>query len=97
VIYNWVQVICNQGSGTTVDNVDGVGTNPALQLAWSDDTGETWSNERSAPIGRQGQYASRTRVLGCGMGRNRVFRIAMTDPVPFILVALIFNGNPCRF
>jgi hypothetical protein len=31
------------------------------------------------------------------MGRNRVFRIAMTDPVPFILVALIFNGNPCRF
>jgi len=97
VIYNWVQVICNQGSGTTVDNVDGVGTNPALQLAWSDDTGETWSNERSAPIGRQGQYANRTRVLGCGMGRNRDFRIAMTDPVPFILVALIFNGNPCRF
>jgi hypothetical protein len=97
VIYNWVQVICNQGSGSTVDNVDGVGTDPHLQLAWSDDTGLTWSNERSAPIGRQGQYANRTRVLGCGMGRNRVFRIAMTDPVHFILVALMFNGNPCRF
>ena len=97
VIYNWIQVICNQGSGTTVDNVDGVGTNPMIQLAWSDDTGQTWSNERSAPIGAQGQYAKRTRVLGCGMGRNRVFRIAISDPVPFILVSLLINGNPCRF
>lgn len=96
VRYNSAQVICNQGTGLRI-SIEGVGDDPQIQLAWSDDCGVTWSNELEAPIGRQGEFAKRSMVLGCGMGRNRVWRITMTDPVPFILVALVINGSPCRF
>lgn len=100
VRYNWIQPICNQGSGTTNNVTQGaaiVGVDPTIQIAWSNDTGYTWSNERTAPLGKQGEYEKRSRILGCGMGRNRVHRIAMTDPVPFILVALLVNGSTCKF
>lgn len=97
VRYNWVQVICNQGSGATINNQIGNAVDPSIQLAWSNDTGLTWSNERAAPIGKQGEYAKRSRVLSCGMGRNRVWRIVMTDNVPYILVSVLINGSTCRF
>lgn len=97
VRYNWVQVVCSQGTGLSVNTAAGVGLDPKVQIAWSNDTGLTWSNERSAPLGRQGEYTKRSLVLSCGMGRNRVWRIAMTDPVPFILVALLVNNSKCRF
>lgn len=96
VRYNWAQIICNQGTGLATNTVAGVGVDPTVQLAWSNDSGVTYSNERPAPIGRQGEYLKRSIVLSCGMSRNRVWRIAMTDPVPFILVAILVNGNPCR-
>ena len=95
--YNWVQIICNQGYGLTVDTSAGVGKDPTVQVAWADDTGIVYSNERPAPLGKQGEYSKRSIVRACGMGRNRVWRIAMTDPVPFILVAILVNGSPCRF
>lgn len=97
VRYNWAQVVCSQGTGLSVDTPAGVGLDPKVQLAWSNDTGVTWSNERSAPLGRQGEYSKRSIVLAGGMGRNRVWRIAMTDPVPFILVVLLVNSSKCRF
>jgi hypothetical protein len=97
VRYNWIQVICNQGHGLAVNTAAGVGADPTLQVAWSDDTGITYSNERPAPLGKQGEYSKRSIILACGMGRNRVWRIAMTDPVPFILVAILVNGSPCKF
>ena len=98
VRYNWVQVICNQGSGsTTLTGTAANSIDPHIELAWSNDTGITYSNERAAPIGKIGEYAKRSRVLSCGLGRNRVWRIVMTDPVPFILVSLLINGNTCAF
>lgn len=97
VRYDWAQVICNQGQGLPVDTADGVGVNPKVFLAYSNDTGITYTNEREAPLGRQGEYSKRSMVPGLGMGRNRVFRVTMTDPVPFILVALLLHGQECAF
>lgn len=97
VRYNWMQVICNQGSGLRVNTTAGIGKDPSIQLAYSNDTGLTYNSERSAPIGEQGEYGMRTRILGGGMGRNRVFKITMTDPVPFVLVSLLINGEEMRF
>ena len=95
VRYDSVQVIGNSGHGLVVNTPAGVGANPTVQIAWSDDTGITYSNERSAPLGKIGEYSKRTIVLSCGMGRNRVWRIAYTDPTPFILVALLVSAWPC--
>lgn len=97
VRYDWVQVICNQGSGTNVNTPAGVGKDPTVQIAFSDNTGISYGNERTAPLGMIGDYTKRSKVLACGMGRNRVIRITMTDPVPFILVALLINGQECSF
>lgn len=97
VRYNWIQVICNQGSGRVVDTAAKVGSDPMVQLAWSNDTGVTWSNERSAPLGKMGEYSKRTIFPSAGMGRNRVWRVAMTDPVPFLLVKLVINSNVGNF
>lgn len=96
VRYNWYQLVCSQGMGLSVNTPAGVGQNPTVQLAWSDDSGYTYGNERSAPLGRQGEYGKRTRYLGCGMGRNRVLKVAYTDPTPFILVMALVNASPCR-
>lgn len=93
VRYDWVSVICNQGYGTDVNTPAGVGQNPKVYLAYSNDTGITYTNEREAPLGKMGEYSNRSRFLGCGSGRNRVFRVTMTDPVPFILVELLINGQ----
>jgi len=94
VIYHRVQIICNQGSGTAVNTAAGVGIDPQVQLAWSDDGGQTWSNELSSPIGEQGNYGTRTMYWALGRSRNRQYRIVMTDPVPFILVLMIAWVSP---
>ena len=95
--FNWVQVVCNQGTGLTLNTAAGVGVDPQVQIAWSNNTGVTYSNERSAPIGKQGEYDKRSIVWIAGMGRNRVWRIACSDPVPFILVGLYVNGRIGKF
>lgn len=97
VRFNWIQIVCSQGTGLITNTAAGVGIDPTIQIAWSNDTGITYSNERTAPLGKQGEYSKRSRVLSCGMGRNRVWRIAMSDPVPFMLVCLLINAVECRF
>lgn len=95
--FNWIQVICNQGQGLITNTPAGVGANPKVQVAWSNDCGNTYGNERSAPLGKQGEYKKRSLVLSCGMGRNRVWRIAMTDPVPFLLVGVLVNASTAKY
>lgn len=95
--YNSIQVICNQGSGVSVGEDMDAGVDPTLQVAWSDDCGIIYGNERSAPIGKQGETTKRSRIMALGISRNRVWKITMTAPVPFILVALVVNGSSCRF
>lgn len=97
VRYNWIQVICNQGQGLPTNTQVGVGQDPSVQVAWSNDCGVTYGNERSAPLGRQGEYKKRSIVLSCGTSRNRVWRIAMSDPVPFLLVGVLVNSSIARY
>jgi hypothetical protein len=96
-MYYWAQVICNQGSGTAVNTAAGVGVDPTVQVSWAEFGTPPWSDEVSAPIGRQGQPSTRSRVPSGGSGLNRQYRIVMTDPVPFILVALLVNARPARW
>lgn len=59
----------------------GQGSDPQAILAWSDDGGNTWSNEHWRPIGRMGQYTARAIWRRLGSFRNRMFRLTITDPV----------------
>jgi YVTN family beta-propeller protein len=60
--------------------------NPKALLSWSVDGGHTWSNDHAAPIGKLGDYMRRViwRRLGCS--RNRIFRIAISDPIKKVLI-----------
>lgn len=84
-IFESVQVDMETGVGLAT----GQGENPALMLRWSDDGGHTWSNIKSVPIGAIGQYAARAMFWRCGMGRNRVWEISMTDPVKFAVMGAV--------
>lgn len=61
--------------------VDGQGEEPVAVLSWSDDGGHTWSNELQASLGAIGQYSNRVIWRRLGAGRDRVFRVATSEPV----------------
>ena len=64
----------------------GQGSNPQARLDWSDDGGETWSNEHWAEIGQVGRYLTRVIWRRLGSARQRHFRMTITDPVPVIIM-----------
>jgi len=97
VRYNAVQPIFQQGVGLAKDTVYDNAMEPKCWIAWSDDSGESWSSETDAPMGRMGEYFKRSRVFTSGIGRNRVWRISVTAPVQVILIGIIVESLPCRF
>ncbi|MGE4442711.1 MAG: packaged DNA stabilization protein [Desulfomicrobium sp.] len=66
---------CGVGTGS------GQGEDPQAMLSWSDDGGRTWSDERTASMGRQGEYRHRAIWRRLGQSRNRVYKLRITDPV----------------
>lgn len=58
------------------------GQAPIVYLSWSDDGGHTWSNEHEASMGLEGEYKTRIKWRRLGVGRDRVFRVATSEPVP---------------
>lgn len=57
------------------------GEAPVVLLSWSDDGGHTWSNEHEASMGAKGEYRNRALWRRLGVGRDRVFRVATSEPV----------------
>jgi len=72
------RVLFQTGLGTQT----GQGALPRVMMRKSDDWGQTWSNERTASIGRVGKYGLKVDFWNCGSGRGRVFEITYTDPTP---------------
>lgn len=65
----------------------GQGTNPQAMMQYSDDGGSTWSAERWVPIGLVGQYKARAIWRKLGAARDRVYRVAVSDPVKWVIVS----------
>lgn len=91
VRYLSIQPIFAQGQGLPVDTPQGVGVDPTAEIAYSDDAGESWTQERSVHIGKRGLYSHRSRLTTLGSSRNRVWRISCTSPVRFLLIGLVAN------
>ena len=77
-----LQVDMQAGVGLTT----GQGSDPQAMLQWSDDGGSTWSNEMWAAIGKIGERRTRVIWRRLGKSRDRVFRVAVTDPVEVIMI-----------
>jgi len=63
----------------------GQGENPICLLRYSNDAGRTWSNYLQSSIGKQGEFSARARFTQLGSGRNRVWEISVSDPVPVVI------------
>lgn len=64
----------------------GQGSDPLLLLSWSDDGGETFGNELELSIGQIGNRKMQARANRLGDFRERVIRIAVSDPVEAVVV-----------
>lgn len=80
--FHGLQVDIEAGVGLNV----GQGDDPQMMVRWSDDGGHTWSNQRTAPMGKIGQYRARARLRRLGSGRDRVFEISISDPVKRVIL-----------
>jgi hypothetical protein len=63
------------------------GANPQAMLRWSNDGGSTWSAEHWVAVGKSGQYKNRAIWRRLGEARDRVYEVAVTDPVKWVLVS----------
>lgn len=81
--HNSFQLDMETGVGTSGT---GQGVDPQVMMRFSDDGGNTWSNERWADAGKIGK--TRTRVIWrrLGSSRDRVYEVSGTDPVKWVLI-----------
>ena len=62
-------------------------TYPQAMLRWSNDGGSTWSNEHWVTIGQMGKYKNRAIWRRLGTARDRIFEVAISDPVKAVIVS----------
>jgi len=71
----------------------GQGSSPQAMIRWSDDGGQTWSNEIWAPIGAAGQTRDRAMVMQLGEARDRVYEVNVTDPISRDIIGATLFGE----
>ena len=78
-----------------IDAEGGVGgsADAYASLSWSDDGGHTWSNDYLASVGKTGKYKTRLVWRRLGVSRDRVFRVAMSEPVKKVLIGAVIEGG----
>jgi hypothetical protein len=65
----------------------GQGDDPQAMLRWSNDGGSTFSNEHWVSIGKVGQYANRALWRRLGWSRDRIFEVAISDPIKAVIIS----------
>ena len=72
--------------------VSGTGSDPQIQLRWSDDGGHTWGSWHYADIGSYaaigavGEYRRRALWQMLGSSRDRIYETQTTDPVKRVIL-----------
>jgi hypothetical protein len=76
--------------------IDGQGKKPYLTLTMSDDGGKTFGNERKLPLGSIGKNLVRAKATRLGYSRDRVYRVAISEPVKVVLIGARADIEPER-
>lgn len=90
--YNRLDLGCQTGVGLDVASTV-QGYDPQVRLRYSDDGGNTWSNELMRSMGRIGQYKKEVFWNRLGTGRDRVFELSGSDPVKVAITAAWFDAE----
>jgi hypothetical protein len=76
------------GVGLTV----GQGSDPQVMLSISRDGGRTWGTfQKWSSLGKQGEYLTRVRFKKNGSGRQMLFKVKISDPVPRVIIGATAN------
>lgn len=76
--FDRLELEADRGVGLT----SGQGSDPQLMLRYSNDGGKTFGTQRNRTLGKIGEWDTRIRWNRCGSARDRVFEVAVSDPVP---------------
>lgn len=79
---------------TGVGLPSGQGENPQVMLSWSDDGGYSWSNELFATVGAIGERHTRVQWRRLGKSRDRVFKVAISDPIKVVFTGASLVARP---
>jgi hypothetical protein len=73
----------------------GPGSNPLVEMRWSDDQGQTFSDWRAAQLGAAGQSYTRAmwQRLGVLRAPGRLVQVRCSDPVNFVASHLELNAD----
>lgn len=95
VYFEQIEFDVDAGVGPEIPLLDGDGQPrpPQIILKWSNDGGNTWSNEYALSIGVIGEYDIRTIKRMLGRARKRVWEVTWTDPVPVRFAAAYLKGT----
>lgn len=80
--FDRLQMDMDVGEGLAV----GQGSDPTMMLIYSNNGGKTWGSELWRSAGRQGEYRIQVVWSRLGTAKNRVFRLVVSDPVPWRIV-----------
>ncbi len=96
IYFQKLEVQMEVGDGPIPALLDGAGNprGPQVMLRWSNDGGRTWGNEHWVSAGQVGEYEDRVRWLRLGRARDRVFEIAVTDPIAWRIVEAYLRATP---
>lgn len=78
---------------TGVGIASGQGVNPQAMLSYSKDNGRTWSAELWATMGAIGAYLTRVVWRRLGVGRDWLFKVRITDPVPVVITGAYLRAQ----
>ena len=86
-----LQLNMQQGLALQINNSNGVGRNPVVEMFISRDAGHTFGNGQFASIGGIGQFAFRTRWTKLGIGRNLVYKFRITTPILIVVLGIALD------
>jgi hypothetical protein len=88
-----MEIVLETGVGLT----SGQGSDPQMMLDKSDDGGKTWDALPNKDIGNIGEYRKRVVWNRLGSARQRVYRAAVSDPIPVNVTDTLLNVRGARF
>ncbi len=70
---------------------DGQGIDPRIMLQYSDDGGKTWKSLPDKQLGTLGKRQARVIWHNLGSSRERVYKAAVSDPIPITITDTIME------
>lgn len=92
VVYDRFELHLESGLGLAT----GQGSDPQVMLRWSDDGGESFGDPDMTSAGAIGEYLARPIWYMLGQGRDRVFEVSVSDPIPWRVLDAYLQMRPGR-